>query len=203
MQLEHVAEEKDLGIIVTSTLSWDKHVNAIVSKANNLLGLLKRTCPQLTNVAVRRTLYLSLVKSQLCFGTQVWSPSHSYLQGRIERVQRRATCWIFRSRIGEMSYKERLIKWDMLPLVHNREFNDIIFFYKCLHGQTNLNVHNYVHFVTHGRTRQSNVFNLKTPFCKTSTFQASYFNRIVILWNITCKLLPKRSFSSTGVYKKN
>ena len=28
-------------------------------------------------------------------------------------------------------------------------------------------------------------FNLKTPICRTSTFQASYFNRIVKLWNVT------------------
>ena len=27
------------------------------------------------------------------------------------------------------------------------------------------------------------LFNLKTPICKTSPFQASYFNRIVNLWN--------------------
>ena len=40
-QLERVTEEKDLGVIVTSTLSWDKHVHATVSKANKLLGLLK------------------------------------------------------------------------------------------------------------------------------------------------------------------
>ena len=30
----------------TSTLSWLNHVNAIVSKTNKLLGLLKRTCPR-------------------------------------------------------------------------------------------------------------------------------------------------------------
>ena len=124
----------DLGIIVTSTLSWVKHINA------KLLGLLKRTCPLLVSVAVRRTFYLSLVKSQLCFGMQVWSPSHSYLQSKIERVQRRATRWILRSRIGEMFYKERLIRLDLLPPVHDRELNDITFFYKCLYGQTNLNV---------------------------------------------------------------
>ena len=79
VQLTHVAEEKDLGVIVISTISWVKHINAIVSKANKLLGLLKHTCQLLLNVAVRRTLYLSLVKLQLCFGTQVWSPSHTRL----------------------------------------------------------------------------------------------------------------------------
>ena len=55
----------------------------------------------------------------------------------------------------------------------------------CLYGQTDLNVHNFVSFVTHGRTRQSNSFNLKIPFCNTATFQASYFNRMVKLWNLT------------------
>ena len=55
VQLTRVVEEKDLGIIVTSSLSWVKHINAIVSKANKLLGLLKHTCPLLLDVAVRRT----------------------------------------------------------------------------------------------------------------------------------------------------
>ena len=69
--LTRVSEEKDLGVIITSTLSWDSHIHTITAKANKLLGLLKRTCPLLTGVSVRRSLYLSLVKSQLCYATQV------------------------------------------------------------------------------------------------------------------------------------
>lgn len=130
----------------------------------------------------------------------MWSLSHSYLQAKIERVQRRATRWILRSRIGEMSYKERLIRLDLLPLVYDRELKDITFFYKCLYGQIDLNVHGFVSFVTHGRTRLSNSFNLKTPICKTSAFQASYFNRIVKLWNFICKSVPDSSFSSIDVF---
>ena len=115
-------------------------------------GLLKRTCPLLTNGAVKRTLHLSLVISQLCFRTQVWSPSHSYLQGKLERMQRSSIRWILWSRIGEMSHKERLIRLHMLPIVYDRELNDI-FFSKCLYGQTDLKVHNFVSFVTHGGTK--------------------------------------------------
>ena len=82
------------------------NVISVATKANKLLGLLKRTCPLLTDVSVGRTLYLSLVKSQLCFGTQVWSPSQHYLKGKIELVRRRATRWILRTRVGELSYRE-------------------------------------------------------------------------------------------------
>ena len=37
------------------------------SIANKLLGLLKRTCPFLTEIQVPHTLYLAIVKSQLCY----------------------------------------------------------------------------------------------------------------------------------------
>ena len=56
--LTRVSEEKDLGVIITSTLSWDSHIHTITAKANKLLGLLKRTCPLLTSVSVRRSLCL-------------------------------------------------------------------------------------------------------------------------------------------------
>ncbi|CAB4033496.1 Hypothetical predicted protein [Paramuricea clavata] len=70
----------------------NKKENEIVSKANKQLGVLKRTCLSLTNVNIRRSLYLPLVKSQVSYATQVWSSNHhSQLNRRIERVQRRAT----------------------------------------------------------------------------------------------------------------
>ena len=56
-QLECVTIEKDLGVIVNNTLSWEKHVISVAAKANKLLGLLKHTCPLLMDVSVRRTLY--------------------------------------------------------------------------------------------------------------------------------------------------
>ena len=51
-------------------------------------------------------------------------------------------------------------------------------------------------FISHGRTRQSNPFNLETPLCRTSTFRASYFNRVTKLWNFVCSLKSPSSSSS-------
>ena len=119
-----MTEEKDLGVIVNNTLSWEKHVISVAVKAKKLLGLLKRTCPLLTDVSVRQTLYLSLVKSQLCFGTQVWSPSQHYLKAKIERVQRNVTRWILKTRVGELSYRESLERLNLLPLLLDRELNE-------------------------------------------------------------------------------
>ena len=87
-----------------SNLLWDLHVKCIVLKANKMLGVLKRTFPLITDIKVKRTLYLSLVKSQLSYATEVGSPASVNLRMTLERVQRRATRWILRTRVGEMSF---------------------------------------------------------------------------------------------------
>ena len=192
---------KDVGVTVTRTLSWDQHVHTIVSEANRLLWLLKRTCPLLTDLSVRRTLYLALVKSQLSYATQVWSPSQISLKTEIERVQRRATRWILQTRVGEMSYKDRLLALNLLPLTFDCELKDMVFFYKCLNNLTDLNVKDFVAFVFHGLTRLSSFYSLKSPLCKTSTYQSSYFNQIGKLWNYMCQLSPPSNFSTPESHK--
>ena len=105
--LTRFSEEKDLGVIITSTLSSDSHIHTITSRTNKLLSLLKRTCPLLTGVSIRRSLYMSLVKPQVCFTTQVWSAAYITLNAKVEPVQRRASRWILRTRRRETADKER------------------------------------------------------------------------------------------------
>ena len=102
-------------------------------RVNKQLGVLKRTCYSLTDINIRRTLFLSLVKSKLSYASQIWSPTHNrQLSERIEQVQRRATKWILRTRSCEMSYKQRLLKLELLPLSYNREIKDLVFFFKSI-----------------------------------------------------------------------
>ena len=42
--LDYVEIEKDLGIHITSKLNWKDHIYYLCSKANMMLGLVKRTC---------------------------------------------------------------------------------------------------------------------------------------------------------------
>ena len=79
-----------------------------------------------TDVSVRRSLYPSLVKSQLCYETLVWWPAHVTLNAYVKQVQSRASRWILRMRRGEMSYKERLIMLDLLSLSLDRELKDLV-----------------------------------------------------------------------------
>ena len=201
--LQRVQEEKDLGVTISSNLSWNLHVTRIVLKANRMLGLLKIICPLITDIKVRRTLYLSLMKSRLSYATVVWSPDSVDLRTILERVQRRTTRWILRTRIGEMSYKQRLLTLALLPLTYDRELRGLVFLYNCIFGYTDLNIGRYVTFITHGRSRSKNpTLVLKPVYCKTATFQASFFNRKVKPWNFICNLASYDKFSSLSSFKK-
>ena len=195
-------DEVDLGITVTSNLSWTTHIK-IKLKANRLLGLLKRTCSLLTDRSIRRTLYLWLVKSQLCYATEVWSPSQYNNKLYLEQVQRRATRWILQSKKGDMAYKDRLLALNLLPLAFDREIKDLTFMFKTLHGFYNLDAFNFVSFVNHSRTRNCNnpSLLLKVLSCKSSTFQTSFFNRIVPLWNHNCKIASPGDLCSLATFK--
>ena len=126
-KLPRVLEEKDLGVTISNKLMWNSHINWTTAKANKLLGLLKITCPLLTDVKVRRTLYLTIVKSQLSYAAEVWSPSQKSLKAKIERVQRRTTRWILRVKPGVVFHKDRLLQLNLLPLTYDREIKDLLF----------------------------------------------------------------------------
>ena len=65
---------KDLGVVVSSNLSWSAHHNLIVTRAYKALGLLRRTFTSALSIVDKKMLYLSLVRSQLMYCSPVWRP---------------------------------------------------------------------------------------------------------------------------------
>ncbi len=120
----------------------------------------------------------AIVKSQLAYGSDVWGPSSRsrQLSKKIEGVKRRATLWILGIKRGDMTYVERLIELKLIPLVYDRERKDIVFYFKCKNNLVDV--------------RASTSCLLGTALCRTSTFQNSYFVRIVELWNYVSKSAP-------------
>ena len=89
--LELYAAEKDLGVWISKDLTWYKQVNEQSSRANKLLGYLKKNTRFILRTEVRRTLYLALVRPHLGYATQIWAPQSIELIVKLERVQRRTT----------------------------------------------------------------------------------------------------------------
>ena len=119
-------QQKDLGIMISSNLSWSHHASKITSKAYKILGLLCRTFCSTNNVPTKKRLYISLVRSQLLYGSQIWRPLQLKDTKPIESLQRRATKYILNDYTSD--YRSRLIKFQLLPLSMLLELNDICFF---------------------------------------------------------------------------
>ena len=72
--LQYVRHVKDLGVKVGNDISWSKHIDEMVAKANRILGLVKRTCTDTHDVRVRKLLFCALVRPVLEYASNLWSP---------------------------------------------------------------------------------------------------------------------------------
>ena len=87
-----VNSEKGLRVTVTSALTSNEHIKTILAKANQMLAILKRKCAKYLKADTFKLLYMSLVRSNLSYCSNVWAPQWSINQFiLVERLLRRAT----------------------------------------------------------------------------------------------------------------
>ena len=172
---------RDLGVTVCSDLTWSAHINNICSSAYRSLNLIRRNTPASLSIQLKKSLYLSLVRSHLSYCSQLWRPYLVKDFTKLEKVQRRATRFLIDYLPGD--YKARLIELNLLPLMYWLEIADVLFFMKSLRGQNDsFNVLDYVAF-TSSRTRSGNRKKLQHKYCRTTKRRNFFFHRIVRLWN--------------------
>ena len=96
---------KDLGVTMDCYLKFHEHTNLTVTKANHVLGLIRKTfnCREPDMIT---KLFKSLIRPILEYGNLIWGPHYVADQQAIEGVQRRATKLI--SNISHCPYPERL-----------------------------------------------------------------------------------------------
>jgi len=70
VQLERVSEEKDLGVIISEDLKWEKQCSEAVMKANRMWGMIKRDFVDRSKETVI-SLYKSLVRPNLEYCCQI------------------------------------------------------------------------------------------------------------------------------------
>ena len=120
---------KDLGVHISSPIKSSTHCEIIASNAYKTLGLIRRTCAT-NSVIAKKLLYLTLVRFQLTYFSQLWRPYLLKDISTLERIQRRATKYILND--YNSSYKTRLIQLDLLLLMHQYKLSDLLCFIKTL-----------------------------------------------------------------------
>ena len=174
-------QHKDLGILISHDLSWSNHLVQITSQAYKKLGLLRRTLCSTNSITTKKILYLSLVRSQLVYCSQVWRPFQVKEIKLLEDVQRRATKFILNDYTS--SYKSRLMKLKLLPLTMMYELNDVSFFVKSFQQPSaSFNIMDFVAF-SPNNTRSGSHRKLVQQLARVNRSKQFYFNRLPRLWN--------------------
>ena len=127
-------------------------------------------------------MYISLIRSQLLYCSQIWRPHQIQDILLLERVQRRSTKYILNDFIS--SYHMRLLKLSMLPLMYIYELNDLLFFIKSLKEPSPaFNITNWIQFTkTSANTRSSSCSKLVHRRSKYISSRHFYFNHLPRLY---------------------
>uniref|UniRef100_M3XHM8 Reverse transcriptase domain-containing protein n=1 Tax=Latimeria chalumnae TaxID=7897 RepID=M3XHM8_LATCH len=191
-KLESTDNEKDLGIIIDDKLKFSHHSNMAVSKANKMLGIIKRTITS-RKMEVILLLYRALVHPHLEHCVQFWSPRLRCDIESIERVQRRATRLI--EGMEGLNYSERLQKLHMFTLEKRRMRGDMITVFKILHDPDTMVHDELFHLVNESRTRGHNL-RVRGGKFKTNVRKYYFSERVVNLWNmLPCVAVEAKSIN--------
>ena len=109
-----VYEQSDLEVLFTSDFKFGPHIHHIVQKANQLIGLIKKSF-EFLDAPMLQTLYTSLVRPYFDYACVVWCPFQMGDMRIIEKVQRRATKII--PSLNDKLYYDHLVSLNLPSLL--------------------------------------------------------------------------------------
>ena len=177
--LESLEKEKDLGIIIDSKLKFHTHTAAVISKANQILAVIKKTFLSLDSTTLPM-LYKSLVRPHLEYGNCIWGPHYVMDTKAVERVQRRATKLV--KVIKELPYTERLKYLQIPSLYYRRKRGDMIQVYKILNNIDRVNPEQFFQILDN-RTTRGHHLKIFKPFAARDCRRKFFSQRVIDDWN--------------------
>ena len=137
ISLSPVHQLRDLGVIVSSNLSWSPHIKVITDKARQKAAWVLSVF-HTRSKDVMLTLYKSMVRSLLEYCCPLWNPAKICDIQELESVQKVFTSKI--SGMNELHYWERLHQLSLMSLQRRRERYIILHMWKILHNRTSNDV---------------------------------------------------------------
>ena len=180
--IEQVCSYKYLGVMVTSNLKWDEHIDKVSLKAKRLLGHVYRVFYRNVQPHYLLNLYISLVRPHLEYACQVWDPYTQRSICQLESIQKFA----LKICTGQWNtrYGDLLENYNLPRLSNRREY---------LRLATLFQIHtHHFHFppgiLTQPRTtstsnRHKTSHAYAIPFARTTSFQQSFIPRTISVWN--------------------
>ena len=194
--IEFIECQRDLGVLVNSRFKWDDHQQKVLNKAHQMLGITKRTCHFIIDRRKRRSLYLSLVRSQFEHCSSIWRPNTDTKISIFEKLQKKAVKWIFNEQNYHYDvevYLNRCSQLKITPMSTFFDIRDLILFHKIVYERIPISLPTFIKpYTGYGRLRNANLDSLSfisdafsnVPNSSSrSPFYKSFFHKVLHTWN--------------------
>jgi len=195
--LKKVTSHTHLGLTLNDSLTWDDHIERITSKASSRVGCLKRIRSLLPRSTLE-TLYKSMVRPVLEYGSTIFDNLPIKLNARLENIQRSAalTC----SGAMQRTNRANLLKelgWDTLQ--ERRKYFRLSLFFKMTHGMAPGYLRNLVPITVGQQNRYPlrNAEDIMRVQCRTQYHAKSFLPQTIKDWNsLSLELRNSTSFET-------
>jgi hypothetical protein len=177
--LETTLSINDLGVIMSQTLKFAEHINAITRATYQRSGLIFK-CFITRDRDFLTKMFTSFCRPKLEYNTCVWSPHKIGEITQLENVQRRYTKRIHG--LKELTYAERLKALGLKSLEYRRVIFDLCMVYSICHQLVNLKFENFFSR-SPGQSTRGHAWKLLVPRCNSDTRKFFFSNRVVPIWN--------------------
>ena len=123
--LTSVSDYPYLGLTFTSNMSWSKHISKATTRANRILGLIRRNLRG-TSVKIKEKAYLTLVCPHLEYCSAIWNPYTKKDISRIENIQRQAAGFVLNRYMRTESVSKMLQKLQWASLEERRKRSSLL-----------------------------------------------------------------------------
>ena len=180
-EMEHVFDEKDLGVTIDHEMKFEEHIARKVTVANAIVGQMRRSFSYLDCDTFKR-IYTAFVRPHLEYAEAAWSPNLVRNIMALENVQIRATKLV--DGLSKLTYPERLKRLDLPTLVFRRRRGDVIEMYKHFHTYDRSTL--APSFKPRERPSRKHRFQLHMPPTKDGSKGPQtnfFFQRTTKIWN--------------------
>ena len=203
--LQEVSTEKDIGVLLDSSLKPSKQCAEAARRANAILGEISRAF-HFRDRFVYVNLYKKYVRCHMEFSVSAWCPWSVADKEALERVQRRAVAMV--SGLTGTTYKERLEEIGLMSLETRRIRFDMIETFKMLNSFSDVDYTNWFNLIppTAWQTRSNTGYmNLERSFARTQVrenFFLSGYHLSGTLCLTTSKIAQQSSHSKSSSKSK-
>ena len=202
--LERCDQVRDLGVLLDTKLTFAAHVDATVTKANRMLGMLMRSmqmpkCPRRVrfNHAALLSAFNAHVRSVMEYGSVIWSGAAVTHLARFERLQHRFLMWLAsntRHRCPSLEYDSLLSHFRVPSIKARLVQTDLVFLHDIFHNRLDCpHLTSLFGLATPARrSRHTGLFHI--PFGRVSTVKSAFTTRIPAACNQLLQDNPTADF---------